>query len=89
MIDTDKKVVRLVTTLKDAYTFTCDAFSLPDKAAKLERCITGLVKQTIECCLFVENDKIDEFEQSLRRFEAIESDVNLQTALVSVDFIRD
>lgn len=49
----DKKVVRLVSTMKDAYSFTCDVLSLPDKVARLERSIGELVKQTIECCLFI------------------------------------
>ena len=54
MIDADKKVVKLVSTMKDAYAFTCDVLSLPDKVATLNQSIDGLVKQTIECCLFVE-----------------------------------
>ena len=53
MFDTDEKLVKLVWSMKDAYNFSCDTLSLPDKAASLERSISGLLKQTIECCLFI------------------------------------
>ncbi|KAL5500935.1 hypothetical protein ACEPAH_9322 [Sanghuangporus vaninii] len=82
---TDRRIVDLVRNMDDAFTFVHDVQTLPHKTVSLQQTITGLLKQTIECCLFVSgyakrsffgrmldissDGKIDEFERSLADFK--------------------
>ncbi|KAJ7465935.1 hypothetical protein FB451DRAFT_1486123 [Mycena latifolia] len=49
----DEKVIKLVQTMTDAYSFAEDIESLPGKIKRLEDTISALVKQTEECALFI------------------------------------
>ncbi|KAL5523364.1 hypothetical protein ACEPAF_1631 [Sanghuangporus sanghuang] len=53
VFETDQKVIDLVHKMSDAFAFARDIQALPNKASSLLRPIGGLLKQTIECCLFV------------------------------------
>ncbi|KAL5480301.1 hypothetical protein ACEPAI_1571 [Sanghuangporus weigelae] len=82
---TDKKVVDLVRSMINAFDFIRDVETLPDKSDRMQQAIVELLKQTIECCLFVSrytsrnflgrmldissSQKIDEFERSLASFK--------------------
>ncbi|KAL5522204.1 hypothetical protein ACEPAF_2061 [Sanghuangporus sanghuang] len=49
---TDRRIVDLVRKMDGAFAFVHDVQALPHKAVSLQQTITGLLKQTIECCLF-------------------------------------
>ncbi|KAL5531915.1 hypothetical protein ACEPAF_5478 [Sanghuangporus sanghuang] len=81
----DEKLVNLVINMRDAFMFVSDVQSLPNKAANFQGPITGLLKQTIECCLFVRqftsqnflrrmldvdsSQKVNEFEGALEKLK--------------------
>ncbi|OCB85826.1 WD40 repeat-like protein [Sanghuangporus baumii] len=81
VFETDRKVIALVRSLGEAFSFVCEAQTLKDRAASLQQPIDRLIKQTIECCLFVrqytdhgfvgrmfdidKSDKLDKFERTL------------------------
>ncbi|KAL5483282.1 hypothetical protein ACEPAI_8512 [Sanghuangporus weigelae] len=85
VFDTDQRIANLVQMMGDAFAFVRDVQTLRDKAKSLQEPINGLLKQTIECCLFVSyyvrrsffrrmldlssSQKIDEFEQVLASFK--------------------
>ncbi|EJC98379.1 WD40 repeat-like protein [Fomitiporia mediterranea MF3/22] len=80
--EVDKKVIELVHAMEDAFNFVQDADFLRDKTQYLGTTIIQLLKQTNECCLFIQeyashtfigrmfkidvDGKADEFMQSLR-----------------------
>ncbi|OCB91509.1 WD40 repeat-like protein [Sanghuangporus baumii] len=82
---TDKKVIDLVRRMVKAFDFVRDVQTLQDKSDSLQQTIAGLLKQTIECCLFVSqysrrsflgrmfdvssDERVDEFERSLAGFK--------------------
>ncbi|KAL5522077.1 hypothetical protein ACEPAF_1934 [Sanghuangporus sanghuang] len=82
---TDTKVIDLVRSMVNAFDFVRDVQTLQGKSTGLQEAIVGLLKQTIECCLFVSRytsrsflgrmfdvcsgEKIDEFERSLASFK--------------------
>ncbi|KAL5522491.1 hypothetical protein ACEPAG_8507 [Sanghuangporus baumii] len=84
VFESDERIMHLVCTLDTSFTFVRDVQSLQNKTASLQQPITGLLKQTIECCLFIRQytsrsflrrmldidsaQKIDEFERSLCSF---------------------
>ncbi|KAL5496048.1 hypothetical protein ACEPAH_3141 [Sanghuangporus vaninii] len=90
VFETDKKVIDLVHKMSDAFAFVRDIQALPNKASSLLRPIGGLLKQTIECCLFVRRytnrnfvgrmldmdsrRKVDEFGCMLDRFYHVTPD---------------
>src|ERR1700761_4797876 len=51
--ETDEKVVKLVQTMADVYSFAEDVESLSGKIIRFEKIISALVKQTEECALFI------------------------------------
>ncbi|OCB87982.1 WD40 repeat-like protein [Sanghuangporus baumii] len=79
VFEADKKVIDLVRTMSEAFLILCGIQTLRDRAIRLQRSIDGLLKQTIECCIFVRkytsrgfagrmldfnsSQKIDEFGQ--------------------------
>ncbi|OCB89600.1 hypothetical protein A7U60_g3198 [Sanghuangporus baumii] len=79
--ETDRRLVDLVRNMDAAFAFVADVQALPHKSESTHQAIAGLLKQTIECCLFVSRyakrcflkrmfeitsgQKIDEFEQAL------------------------
>ncbi|EJC98397.1 WD40 repeat-like protein [Fomitiporia mediterranea MF3/22] len=79
--EVDKKSVELMGVMEDAFNFVHEADSLRSKTQYLESAIIQLLKQTDECCLFVQeyarhafigrmlkmdvNRKVDEFTESL------------------------
>ncbi|KAL5521321.1 hypothetical protein ACEPAG_9245 [Sanghuangporus baumii] len=81
----DEKLVNLVINMRDAFMFVSDVQSLSNKVANLQGPITGLLKQTIECCLFVRqytsetflrrmldadsSQKVNEFEGALEKLK--------------------
>ncbi|KAL5512428.1 hypothetical protein ACEPAG_3420 [Sanghuangporus baumii] len=83
--ETDRRIVDLVRNMDDAFAFVCDVQGLPRKTVSLQKAIVGMLKQTIECCLFVSRyasrsflkrvfdatsiQKIDEFERALANFK--------------------
>ncbi|KAL5520517.1 hypothetical protein ACEPAG_9741 [Sanghuangporus baumii] len=85
VFEADKKVVELVQVMGDAFDFVSDVKTLRDKATRLQRPIECLLKQTIECCIFVRaytshgfagrmrefdsSRKINEFQESLAKFK--------------------
>ncbi|KAL5504762.1 hypothetical protein ACEPAH_7425 [Sanghuangporus vaninii] len=85
VLQTDQKVINLVQMMIDAFAFVSDVQTLREKASSLHESINGLLKQTIECCLFVRqyvhrsffrrmldfdsSQKIDEFERALVSFK--------------------
>ncbi|KAL5520521.1 hypothetical protein ACEPAG_9745 [Sanghuangporus baumii] len=85
VFEADRKVVKLLEAMNEAFEFAVDVQTLRDKAATLQRPIEGLLKQTIECCIFVREctsrgfagrkrefdsaRKINEFEESLVKFK--------------------
>ncbi|KAL5501079.1 hypothetical protein ACEPAH_9466 [Sanghuangporus vaninii] len=82
---TDNRVIDLVQSMDDAFAFVRDVETLPDKSASLQQAIVGLLKQTVECCLFISRytsrsflgrmldvssgQKIGEFERALAGFK--------------------
>ncbi|KAL5532081.1 hypothetical protein ACEPAF_5645 [Sanghuangporus sanghuang] len=53
VFQTDQKVINLVQMMIDAFAFASDVQTFQERAASLHESINGLLKQTIECCLFV------------------------------------
>ncbi|KAL5521305.1 hypothetical protein ACEPAG_9228 [Sanghuangporus baumii] len=84
-LQTDQKIISLVQMMVDAFAFVKDMQMLREKATNLHEQINGLLKQTIECCLFVRQyvrrsfltrvldsssgQKVDEFERALESFK--------------------
>ncbi|KAL5521307.1 hypothetical protein ACEPAG_9230 [Sanghuangporus baumii] len=82
---TDQRVINLVRVMDDTFAFVRDTETLRDKARSLQEPINNLLKQTIECCLFVRDyvrrsflkrmldldssKKIDDFEGALASFK--------------------
>ncbi|KAJ7121447.1 WD40-repeat-containing domain protein [Mycena epipterygia] len=52
--DTDEKLVKLVETMVDVYSFVGDVASLPQKIQRLEDKALAIVQQTVECALFIQ-----------------------------------
>ncbi|KAJ7121462.1 WD40 repeat-like protein [Mycena epipterygia] len=52
--DTDEKLVKLVETMVDVYSFVGDIASLPQKIKSLEDKTLAIVQQTVECALFIQ-----------------------------------
>ncbi|KAL5504574.1 hypothetical protein ACEPAH_7235 [Sanghuangporus vaninii] len=85
VFDTDQRIISLAQMMGDVFAFVQDVRTLRDKAKSLQDPINGLLKQIIECCLFVSHyvrrsfvrrmldlsssQKIDEFEQVLASFK--------------------
>ncbi|KAL5522144.1 hypothetical protein ACEPAF_2001 [Sanghuangporus sanghuang] len=96
---THPKMIDLVRSMDDAFVFVYDQI-LEDKVASLQQPVDGLLKQTIECCLFVSccgtrdprrmlditsTQKIDEFERAFANFKRqIDSGVVVYTSVVSM-----
>lgn len=53
VFEADRKIVDLVQGMSDAFDFVQDVQKLQDRALHLQKSIDGLLKQTIECCIFV------------------------------------
>ena len=51
--ETDQRIVHLLTLVNDAFTFIRNVGSLRAKFTSLQEPISGLLKQTAECCIFV------------------------------------
>ncbi|KAL5520575.1 hypothetical protein ACEPAG_9799 [Sanghuangporus baumii] len=83
VFEADKKVIDLVRTMSEAFLIVCDVQTLRDRAVGLQRSIDGLLKQTIECCIFIreytshgfvgrmleadKSQKIDRFQRTLAK----------------------
>ncbi|KAJ7121439.1 WD40 repeat-like protein [Mycena epipterygia] len=52
--DTDEKLVNLVETMVEVYSFVEDVSSLPQKIKSLEDKALAIVQQTVECALFIQ-----------------------------------
>ncbi|KAJ7121443.1 hypothetical protein C8R44DRAFT_588725, partial [Mycena epipterygia] len=52
--ETDEKLVNLVETMVDVYSFVGDVASLPQKIKSLEDKALAIVKQTCDCALFIQ-----------------------------------
>jgi len=52
-LETDNKLVSLVNTMNDVWSFVEDVKSLPDKMRRLEDIIEKIQKQTVECSIFI------------------------------------
>ena len=50
---TDGKLLGLVSTMNDTFSFVEDLDELPNKIARLEDIITRILQQTAECALFI------------------------------------
>ena len=50
---TDGKLLGLVGTMNDTFSFVEDLDELPNKIARLEDIITRILQQTAECALFI------------------------------------
>ena len=50
---TDGKLLGLVGTMDDTFSFVEDLDGLPNKIARLEDIITRILQQTAECALFI------------------------------------
>ncbi|KAJ7117503.1 hypothetical protein C8R44DRAFT_707873 [Mycena epipterygia] len=51
--ETDEKIVELVQTMVATFSFVEDTKSLPEKIAGLENTCLAIVKQTVECAVFI------------------------------------
>ncbi|KAJ7117535.1 hypothetical protein C8R44DRAFT_626722, partial [Mycena epipterygia] len=51
--ETDKKIVELVQTMVTTLSFVEDTKSLPEKIEGLENTCLAIVKQTVECAMFI------------------------------------
>ncbi|KAL5524947.1 hypothetical protein ACEPAF_8816 [Sanghuangporus sanghuang] len=81
----DREVIDLVRTMGEAFEFVCDVQALGKRAIGLQRSIDGLLKQNIECCIFVreytnhglvgrmcqadKSQKIDRFQRTLAKLK--------------------
>ena len=52
-IKRDQKLIDLVTTMEDVYSFVDAIESVPSKIQLLEDIITKILKQTVECSIFI------------------------------------
>ncbi|KAJ6565679.1 hypothetical protein B0H10DRAFT_1081013 [Mycena sp. CBHHK59/15] len=52
--ETDDKLLKLVTTMVDVYSFVDDVEFLAQKIKRLEDTVMATVKQTVECALFIQ-----------------------------------
>ena len=50
---TDKKLVHLVRSMENAFAFVREREGIEDKVTGLQQSIEGLLKQTVECCVFI------------------------------------
>ncbi|KAL5498132.1 hypothetical protein ACEPAH_2262 [Sanghuangporus vaninii] len=89
VFEADKKVIDLVRTMGEAFEFVCDVQTLRDRAIGLQRSIDGLLKQTIECCIFVreytnhgfvgrmcQTDKSQKIERFQRTLAKLKNDID-------------
>ena len=53
VFETDAKVVSLVRCMQEAFTFVDDLKKLSENVRTLQEPIIGLLKQTVECCVFI------------------------------------
>ena len=53
VFEADQKVISLVQMMVNTFSFVEDTQTLREKATSLHQSINGLLKQTVECCLFV------------------------------------
>ncbi|KAL5478714.1 hypothetical protein ACEPAI_1991 [Sanghuangporus weigelae] len=85
----DQKIIELVLTMSEAFEFTSDVQTLCDKSVTLQRSIDGLLKQTIECCIFVreytshsfvgrmlEADKSQKIDRFIRTLAKLKNDID-------------
>ena len=52
-LETDNKLLDLVKTMIDVWSFVDDVKSLPEKLKRLEEIIDNIQKQTVECAIFI------------------------------------
>ncbi|KAK7683553.1 hypothetical protein QCA50_013388 [Cerrena zonata] len=52
-LETDGKMIGLVGTMNDTFSFVEDLDGLPDKIVRLEDIITSILQQTAECALYI------------------------------------
>ncbi|KAJ7117554.1 hypothetical protein C8R44DRAFT_543221, partial [Mycena epipterygia] len=51
--ETDEKIIELIRTMATTYSFVEDIESLPGKMKELENTCIDIVKQTVECAIFI------------------------------------
>jgi hypothetical protein len=49
----DRKLVALVTTMEEVYSFVDTIQALPNKLQVLENIVSKILKQTVECAIFI------------------------------------
>ncbi|KAJ7121465.1 WD40 repeat-like protein [Mycena epipterygia] len=64
--DTDAKLVKLVETMVDVYSFVGDVASLPQKIKSLENKALAIVQQTVEFALFIQEYTAHGFYRAVR-----------------------
>ncbi|KAL5521220.1 hypothetical protein ACEPAG_9143 [Sanghuangporus baumii] len=103
-VEADQKVIQLVQKMDDAFEFIRDVQALRNKAGRLEKQIGRLLRQTIECCIFIRGytshcfigrmskadiEGIDAFQQSFTMLKSdIDSGVTHYTAAVSARVVE-
>jgi hypothetical protein len=51
--ETDEKIFELVQTMETTFSFVEDSESLPGKVKRLEDTCLAIIKQTVECAIFI------------------------------------
>ena len=52
-VERDQQLIDLVTTMENVYTFVDAVQALPNKIVVFEDVITSILKQTVECAIFI------------------------------------
>ncbi|KAL5498176.1 hypothetical protein ACEPAH_2306 [Sanghuangporus vaninii] len=82
VFEADRKVVELLQAMNDAFEFALNVQTFRDKAVTLQRPIEGLLKQTIECCIFVREYTSRGFAGRMREFDSTRKIIEFQEMLV-------
>ncbi|KAJ7108137.1 hypothetical protein C8R44DRAFT_884905 [Mycena epipterygia] len=51
--ETDDKLLKLLKTMAEVYSFVADVQDLPEKFKKLEATVLGITKESVECAIFI------------------------------------
>jgi hypothetical protein len=51
--ETDEKLLKLVKTMVEVYSFVDEVDFIPEKIKRLEESLLGIARETVECAIFI------------------------------------